>query len=110
MKNLIITMLTCSSVAFGAGTDNAGLKGKTVSLHRALGNYPPDTNEIRLLLKDGADASGKDTWGATPLFKAVQRAGERGKGGPINEKAIAEWTPVIKMLLEAGADPNLGRT
>ena len=115
MKKLTIMVMVWSGLVCCADVRGEVGSGQTVnrksnSLHGLFrASNPPDTNELRRLLEAGAEIDAKDQWGTTTaLFMAVQRAGDRGKGGPLNEKTVAAWTPIIKFLLDAGANPNLG--
>ncbi len=49
------------------------------------------TKEVSALLRRGADVNGPDKRGTTPLYKA----------------SVQGETEIVRVLLEAGADPNL---
>jgi ankyrin repeat protein len=79
---------------------------------------------ISALLSAGADVNATDTEGQTPLTFAIQRRSpeilqellrfkpklnEKTRGvTPLLRAVEMESTPVLKLLLEAGADPDLG--
>src|SRR5687767_1418277 len=92
MKKLMIVVvvwsgLVCCGDIRGEGASGQMVSRKANSLQGLLrDSNPPDTNELRRLLEAGADLNAKDPWGTTTaLFMAVQRAGDTGKGGPLNE-------------------------
>lgn len=77
------------------GNDTAG------SLEAAV--YMAEVERIRSLISEGADVNTKFSDGGTPLFSAIARIpAERNK-----REVIKRRREVIKLLLEAGANPNV---
>lgn len=73
----------------GADPDEVGTAGFT-ALHFAAQNYQPRL--VRALIIAGAAVDPLNRYGATPLWTATMKSRGRGE--------------VIKLLLEAGADPD----
>jgi ankyrin repeat protein len=67
--------------------------------------YMAEVENVRRLISEGADVNTRFTDGGTPLFSAIARIpAERN-----DRRLIARRREVIKILLEAGADPNVER-
>ena len=81
------SLLLLASLAFNALAEDRAPDG-TTPLHWAV--YRDDVEQVRQLLKAGADAKAANEYGATPM----------------SEAAIAGNPAVIEMLLKAGADPD----
>ena len=65
--------------------------------------YMAEVENVRRLISEGANVNTKFSDGGTPLFSAVQRiVTERN-----HPRLIKQRREVIKVLLEAGADPNV---
>ncbi len=97
-------------------------KGKNDKLLDAA--FRGKTDEIRKLLKDGADVNAKDKYGQTALMNAVRGDGKLGNvldllhaGARINTSDKNGWTAllyavksdrikIVRTLLEHGADVN----
>ncbi len=75
-------------IEHGASVDAKTSRGRTPLLLASAGNASTDV--VSLLIDKGANVNGADTTGVTPLIAAA------GTGN----------TPVAKLLLERGADPN----
>ena len=65
--------------------------------------YMAEVENVRRLISEGADVNTKFSDGGTPLFSAIERIlAERNKRDLIKRRR-----EVIKVLLEAGANPNV---
>jgi ankyrin repeat protein len=65
--------------------------------------YTAEVENVRRLISEGADVDTKFTDGGTPLFSAIARIpAERN-----NRRLIERRREVIRILLEAGANPNV---
>lgn len=65
--------------------------------------YMAEVENVRRLISEGANANTKFSDGGTPLFSAISRIPtERNQ-----PRLIKRRREVVKILLEAGADPNV---
>lgn len=89
----------------GADIDRPSPDGVT-PLMIAIDNFRFDT--AKLLLERGANPHYSDWWGRTALYIAVDMASftRRGPAGRITSNSKATAHDIIRMLLDAGVDPN----
>ncbi|MCB1866219.1 MAG: ankyrin repeat domain-containing protein [Chromatiales bacterium] len=107
----------------GASTQGADVYGRTLA-HLAVETDDPAI--VAAVLDAGADFNAKDADGLSPLFKTLQNFGERrneivallakhgvdlNQGSPYSTPLLFaienQDAQLLKMLLEAGADPNV---
>ncbi|HEX9930348.1 MAG TPA: hypothetical protein VGB02_17565 [Pyrinomonadaceae bacterium] len=106
MKLFLILCLALLVVTTGCETREQAMQKRegnalTGSLEAAA--YMAEVDNVRRLISEGANVNTKFTDGGTPLFSAVQRiVTERN-----HPRLIKQRREVIKVLLEAGADPNV---
>ncbi|MGH9840969.1 MAG: ankyrin repeat domain-containing protein [Blastocatellia bacterium] len=89
MKLSIQLLLCLCAVAAAASAQTAGLNDELLAAARKS-----DAASVKSLLAKGADVNAKSPYGATPLFFACDRGS----------------VEVVKILLDAGADPNVRDT
>jgi ankyrin repeat protein len=95
--------------------------GTVNCLQSAVGQR--DSRSVEILLEAGADVNAADSWGSTPLIKAViseetkiiltllkagadVNAADNLGSTPLIEAVISRDAEIILILLKAGADPN----
>ena len=106
MKLFLILCLTFLILTIGCETREQAMQkreGNTLAGSLEAAAYMAEVENVRRLISEGANVNTKFTDGGTPLFSAVQRIiTERN-----HPRLIERRREVIKVLLEAGADPNV---
>jgi ankyrin repeat protein len=92
-------------LAAGAEIDAVEANGITPLLIAITNNHP---DVARLLIDRGANIKVTDWWGRTPLWAAVEtRNMDVDNATFVNGVDRAPFLPLIQVLLEKGADPNV---
>lgn len=106
MKLFLILCLTFLIVTIGCETREQAMQkreGSALAGSLEAAAYMAEVENVQRLISAGANVNAKFTDGGTPLFSAVQRIiTERN-----HPRLIKRRREVIKVLLEAGADPNV---
>ncbi|HEX8265205.1 MAG TPA: ankyrin repeat domain-containing protein [Pyrinomonadaceae bacterium] len=106
MKLFLILCLALLIVTIGCETREQAMQkreGNTLQGSLEAAAYMAEVENVRRLISEGANVNTKFSDGGTPLFSAVQRiVTERN-----HPRLIKRRREVIKVLLEAGANPNV---
>lgn len=106
MKLFLILCLALLIVTTGCETREQAMQkreGNASAGSLEAAAYMAEVENVRRLISEGANVNTKFTDGGTPLFSAVQRiVTERN-----HPRLIKRRREVIRVLLEAGANPNV---
>ena len=106
MKLFLILCFALLIVTIGCETREQAMQkreGNALAGSLEAAAYMAEVENVRRLISEGANVNTKFTDGGTPLFSAVARIiTERN-----HPRLIKRRREVIKVLLEAGADPNV---
>jgi ankyrin repeat protein len=106
MKLFLILCFALSIVTIGCETREQSMQkreGNASAGSLEAAAYMAEVENVRRLISEGANVNTKFSDGGTPLFSAIARiVTERNQPRLINRRR-----EVIKVLLEAGADPNV---
>jgi|GEM_PF-4226519 len=106
MKLFLILCFALLIVTIGCETREQAMQkreGSALAGSLEAAAYMAEVENVRRLISEGANVNTKFSDGGTPLFSAVARIiTERNHPRLINRRR-----EVIKVLLEAGADPNV---
>jgi ankyrin repeat protein len=106
MKLFLILCFALLIVTIGCETREQAMQkreGNALAGSLEAAAYMAEVENVRRLISEGANVNTKFSDGGTPLFSAVARIiTERN-----HPRLIKRRREVIKVLLEAGADPNV---
>ena len=106
MKLFLILCFALLIVTIGCETREQAMQkreGNALEGSLEAAAYMAEVENVRRLISEGANVNTKFSGGGTPLFSAIARIpAERNKRDLIERRR-----EVIKVLLEAGADPNV---
>jgi ankyrin repeat protein len=106
MKLFLILCFALLIVTTGCETREQAMQkreGNTLQGSLEAAAYMAEVENVRRLISEGANVNTKSSDGGTPLFSAVQRiVTERN-----HPRLIKRRREVIKVLLDAGANPNV---
>ena len=106
MKLFLILCLALLIVTTGCETREQAMQkreGSALAGSLEAAAYMAEVENVRRLISEGANVNTKFSDGGTPLFSAIARIpAERNKRDLIERRR-----EVIKVLLEAGANPNV---
>ncbi len=108
VRQITILCVFCVVIAVGCSTREQTMQereGDAVAGSLEAAAYMAEVENMRQLIANGADVNVRFKAGGTPLFSAIQRIpAERN-----NRRLIARRREVIRVLLEAGANPKVNK-
>ncbi|HMS40222.1 MAG TPA: ankyrin repeat domain-containing protein [Pyrinomonadaceae bacterium] len=109
MKLFFILCIALFAITSGCETRQQIMQkreGNRMSGSLEAAAYMAEVENVRRLISEGADVNTRFTDGGTPLFSAIARIpAERN-----DRRLIERRREVIKILLEAGANPNVEKS
>ena len=106
VRAIVILCAVCVVALAGCSTREEimrGREGDAVAGSLEAAAYMAEVEEVRRLIASGADVNVRFKDGGTPLFSAIQRIPPERN----DRRLIERRREVIRVLLEAGADPRV---
>jgi ankyrin repeat protein len=109
MKSFFILCIAFVVITVGCETRQQIMQkreGNLMSGSLEAAAYMAEVENVRRLISEGADVNTRFTDGGTPLFSAIARIPTERN----DRRLIERRREVIKILLEAGANPNVEKS